>query len=317
MKNSFSLLFQIIIFSVFFNSTLFAATLIVDVEHLPEIGELSAKNVLFRQFCEDIENNSILSAKNELPSLHFYKYKITEPTTLFLLSSRLSLRYETLATLNHLDSLELENITIIIPDFNGLFISEKSELSYEIILKQNISSKNYEKIKLKVKNPHAISPASSGSTSKEEIFDFYLNAKFDPTERQYFVDSGMKLPVEQHVISSSFGYRTSPISGKFLFHKGIDLACPEGTNVFACKNGKVFKTGYDNVYGNYIIINHDGNKKSLYAHLSKIETEKGKIVQGGQKIGKAGTTGASTGPHLHFEFYSNDKPQNPEELIKF
>lgn len=309
MKNKLLKLFKLISFSFIFICKLYSQDFIIDPEHLPEITELSAKNVLFRQFCEDVENNSILSARNESPSLHFYRYRIKEPVTLFLLASRLSLRYETLATLNHLDSISIENKTIIIPDFNGLFISEKSELSYEIIIKQNISSKNCEKVKLRIMD--------SGNDSGEEIFDFYLNAIFDPTERQYFVDSGMKLPVEQHIISSSFGYRTSPISGKFMFHKGIDLACPEGTNVFACKNGKIFKTGYDNVYGNYIIINHDGNKKSLYAHLSKIEIKKGQLVQGGQKIGKAGTTGASTGPHLHFEFYDNDKPQNPEELIKF
>ena len=126
----------------------------------------------------------------------------------------------------------------------------------------------------------------------------------------------MQLPLSKKIVTSGFGYRVSPITGKWKFHAGIDLAAPEGTEVYACKQGKVKTAAYSDIYGNYIVLSHNNSTTSLYAHLSQILVQKNESVATGQKIGLTGTTGASTGPHLHFEVRENGTPMDPSKMIK-
>ena len=104
------------------------------------------------------------------------------------------------------------------------------------------------------------------------------------------------------------------ISGQELFHKGIDLAAPEGTPVYACKSGEVLSASIDSTYGNFIILQHENNMQSVYAHLSKFAVSEG-YVRSGTVIGYVGTTGLSTGPHLHFEIRTNGKNRNPQDYL--
>jgi murein DD-endopeptidase MepM/ murein hydrolase activator NlpD len=86
--------------------------------------------------------------------------------------------------------------------------------------------------------------------------------------------------------------------------------------VSACKGGTVTYTGFSTMYGNHIIVSHAGNMDSLYAHLSVISVKTGGAVKKGDIIGKVGVTGATTGPHLHFEIRVNNTPRDPGELVK-
>jgi murein DD-endopeptidase MepM/ murein hydrolase activator NlpD len=147
-------------------------------------------------------------------------------------------------------------------------------------------------------------------------FQFIPDEKFSPTERAFFLDVLMRSPLPEGVITSDYGIRKSPISGKEHFHGGLDLAAPHGTNVLACKSGVVLQTGFDSELGNFIIINHDSKNQSLYAHLSEILKKTGDFVTSGTVIGKVGSTGASTGPHLHFEIRSGGKKINPRSVIR-
>ncbi|WP_159888083.1 M23 family metallopeptidase [Paenibacillus puerhi] len=114
-------------------------------------------------------------------------------------------------------------------------------------------------------------------------------------------------PVLSANISSTFGTRWG------AFHKGIDIT--GNKNIMAADNGKVIAAGSKSDYGNYIIIDHLNGYTTLYGHLSKILTTKGAIVEKGEKIGIMGSTGDSTGVHLHFEIRSNDSPQNPLKFL--
>ncbi len=111
-------------------------------------------------------------------------------------------------------------------------------------------------------------------------------------------------------LSSGFGPRTSR-SGRTRFHAGIDLYAPTGTPIIASDNGQVLKTEYHGGYGYCILIYHGGGIATFYAHLSAFATSSGQHVQRGQVIGYVGTTGYTTGPHLHFEVRVNGTPQNP------
>ena len=120
----------------------------------------------------------------------------------------------------------------------------------------------------------------------------------------------------KYVISSYFGYRRDPITGVASSHKGVDLACPTGTPIYSCKSGRVLKTAFSPLYGNYIVIEHIEGYQTLYAHMSRILAKKGDRVGQGTKIGLVGNTGYSTGPHLHLSVYKNSKPVDPFTVIK-
>jgi murein DD-endopeptidase MepM/ murein hydrolase activator NlpD len=112
-------------------------------------------------------------------------------------------------------------------------------------------------------------------------------------------------------ISSFYGYRIHPITGRRRFHDGLDIAANHGNGVYAYTGGKVVETGWNGGYGNCILINHGNGLKTRYAHLSKISVRIGQRVETGDKIGTVGSSGNSTGPHLHFEVIKNGRTQNP------
>ncbi len=116
-------------------------------------------------------------------------------------------------------------------------------------------------------------------------------------------------------VSSKFGYRTHPVKKVKKFHYGIDLACPKGTKIYAITDGKVSRSNFANGYGNYIIINHGNGITTAYGHLNARDVENGDYVKKGDIIGYVGSTGRSTGPHLHFEVIKDSKKVNPADIF--
>ena len=121
------------------------------------------------------------------------------------------------------------------------------------------------------------------------------------------------LPQNQNILTSKFGWRTYKIWGKWVTsnHRGIDLACPTGTPVYAGADGKIEIAGWNNSYGYYVVISHGSGYTTLYAHNSSLLVKVGQYVKRGQQIAKSGSTGNSSGPHLHFEISINGKLQDP------
>ena len=99
-------------------------------------------------------------------------------------------------------------------------------------------------------------------------------------------------------------------------HKGLDIARPSNRSILAADNGVVVSAGADGSFGNKIVINHNNGLKTLYAHLSSIDVSVGQTVEKGSKIGVMGSTGNSTGIHLHFEVHKNGVFQNPLNYVK-
>ena len=112
-------------------------------------------------------------------------------------------------------------------------------------------------------------------------------------------------------ITSEFGYRIHPILKVRKLHTGIDIGAASGTAVLAANKGTVIKAGWNNSYGNVVMIDHGGGIVTLYAHNSKLAVKTGDVVSRGQTISYVGSTGMSTGPHLHFEVRINGKYDNP------
>lgn len=116
-------------------------------------------------------------------------------------------------------------------------------------------------------------------------------------------------------LTSRYGNRIHPISGKPNFHNGIDLSNRAGTAIKASLDGKVIKIGYSHIYGNYIILKHDMGFQTLYGHLKTVGIKKGMDISQGEKIGEMGSTGYSTGTHLHFSIYKNGDPVDPLKYL--
>ncbi|MFT3724126.1 MAG: M23 family metallopeptidase [Hyphomonadaceae bacterium] len=152
---------------------------------------------------------------------------------------------------------------------------------------------------------------------------FYRFMPSDDHVVDYFDESGqsakkflMKTPINGARLSSGFGNRKHPILGYTKLHKGTDFAAPTGTPIYAAGNGKLVVYGRNGTYGNFAKIEHANGYQTAYAHMSRFSSglSKGSFVKQGQIIGYVGTTGQSTGPHLHYEVYIGGKPVNAMTL---
>ncbi|MFN3586868.1 MAG: M23 family metallopeptidase [Moraxellaceae bacterium] len=123
------------------------------------------------------------------------------------------------------------------------------------------------------------------------------------------------MPVRRGYITSSYGYRTDPFTGRTAFHGGIDFAGPENTDVFAVAPGIVTFAGYHNGYGNLVEIDHGDGYSTRYAHASRVVVKVGDVVTRDQLVAYMGSTGRSSGVHLHYEVLRNGNPMNPHTYI--
>jgi biotin carboxyl carrier protein len=129
----------------------------------------------------------------------------------------------------------------------------------------------------------------------------------------------MMVPTQQPVpnanLGSQFGWRIDPITGQSALHTGLDFSAEPGTTIYSAAGGVVVTQEFHFQYGNVIEIDHGNDLISRYAHASKVFVKKGDLVKRGQKIAEVGTTGRSTGPHLHFEVLVQGVPQDPQKFL--
>ncbi len=155
----------------------------------------------------------------------------------------------------------------------------------------------------------------------DAVYQEWLATYVPPTtapEAEYFPtvgDSGWLTPVSNYRLSSPFGMRLHPVLGYYRMHSGVDMACPEGTPIYASRGGKVTIARYSSSAGNYVQINHGDGYRSVYMHMTEYVVKAGQYVAQGQLIGYVGDTGISKGNHLHFGISYNGEYVNPMEFI--
>lgn len=140
---------------------------------------------------------------------------------------------------------------------------------------------------------------------ESRVFDLKIQNSMVPTEE----------PVKGGRIGSPFGFRIDPISGHSALHTGLDFPADTGTPILAAAGGVVVVQEFHSAYGNMIEIDHGNDLITRYAHASAVMVKKGDIVKRGQLVAKVGTTGRSTGPHLHFEVLVSGVPQDPRPFL--
>jgi murein DD-endopeptidase MepM/ murein hydrolase activator NlpD len=279
----------------------------------PVITRLDTGDTGFKQYISDVENNRrrliMLRGQRLLETAEYltiYQYTPRDEEDIFFLAARCNIPYSSLASLNRLNNpLSLEKgKPILLPSCPGIYIPDniKSDLE-KLTGAARLSSQESVKIKINI-------------AGKTETFNFFPGADYSSSERAFFLNSGFHFPLRFFRVTSDFGLRSNPVTGNVAMHQGMDLAAPEGTEVFAAAEGIVIGLGFDTVYGNYIIISHSERWTSIYGHLQKIETLLQSNVKSGSLIGRVGSTGQSTGPHLHFELRHDGKPLNPRGILR-
>jgi len=285
------------------------------VPPLPVIKRLDSRDTMFRQYITDVEaarrlvfsprfdQTNQAAAEALASSLTVYSYTPTGGEELMGIAARCSIPYGTLASLNRFSHAEdlVEGRAILLPSVPGIFIPEAPESDLERLI---FSAREEGTVVLTIRGEIAA-----------ERYRFFPGDDFTPTERIFFLNRGFHFPLRHFQVSSTYGLRVNPITGKTGIHGGLDLAASFGSEVYAVKNGTVAGLGEDPVLGNYVIINHENSLVSLYGHLSSINTTLHAEVQSGGLIGKVGSTGQSTGPHLHFEIRQNGQSRDPATLL--
>lgn len=156
----------------------------------------------------------------------------------------------------------------------------------------------------------------SGATEAGDDAQFtQLFAKWEELDRPVAARSVVavpsRMPLDGAHLSSDYGMRTHPVLGGRRSHKGVDLAAPSGTPIYATADGYVSKAEWFSSYGNFVSIEHGAELQTRYAHMSRIAVAPGTRVKKGELIGYVGSTGRSTGPHLHYEVRIDGQAVNP------
>ncbi len=273
----------------------------------PHIDRLHRNDPVFRQATDDINlyYRAVHSDKSP-PPLTLFSYTTMESDTLFSIAARFNLPYESIALLNGIRNPEALQTgeTLLIPNTPGLFIADEPQNDIEkLILSWRTQV------------------ASQGSRvyiiddSVKKLYYFMPGERFHPLERLFFLNVLFRFPLPQGMITSHYGERTSPFTHKRHFHHGIDIAAPRGTEVQAARGGTVAAAGNNTVLGRYIVLQHEGNFTTIYGHLAESFVRTGQKINAGAIIGAVGSSGLSTGPHLHFEIRNAGESWDPSELL--
>ena len=286
----------------------------------PSILRMDRRDNAYRQFISDVEANRSLvfnmskghgiNAQAVAEVLTIYSYTVREGDDILSIAARSNISYSSLASLNRLSGVsELRpGMTILLPSAYGLFVPDTPESDLERLLASDGRGTQ----------ENRMFPVSiQGSGRQAVAFSFFPGEDFSQTERAFFLNPGIfRFPLQSFRVTSNYGTRNSPINGNVQFHGGLDLAAPAGTDIFASASGTVVFAGYDSLLGNCVRISHSGNWTSTYGHMEKIGVSEGQEVARGAVIGWVGTTGVSTGPHLHFELRQGGQPHDPAQYLR-
>ncbi|MCL2209703.1 MAG: M23 family metallopeptidase [Treponema sp.] len=279
----------------------------------PVISRLDMRDTGFKQYFSDVESNRRLlvrfpsGIRQAAENMIIFQYTVRQGDDLLSMAARCNIPYSALASLNRLttSSSITPGTVVLLPSCPGLFIPSNPNSELEKLTgSSRFSGEWFVDLNISI-------------SGKNEVFHFFPGADYTPTERAFFLNAGFfRFPLRDYRVTSSFGVRANPVTGNISMHQGVDLAAPDGTEVFSAADGVVLAIGDDPIYGIYVIIRHQNNWTSLYGHLQKTETTLQAEVKSGTLIGRVGSTGQSTGPHLHFELRQDGRAIDPSGRLR-
>ena len=248
------------------------------------------------------------------PCYHASTYRAKNGDNLWIIAKKNNLDFYTLLSVNRMEKANRISIgqKVKIPNQRGLLHTvQKGDTLEDIALRYNVGIRKVIRVN-RILNPNTIEPGKDlfipGAEVSHEFSKELLKSSGIPPQFAWPCRRSSR-------ISSNFGYRKDPFTGRRAFHPGLDLAPGYGASVYAAMSGRVTFAGYMGGYGKLVVIRHNGGYTTRYGHMSRILVRKGSYVSQGKQIGKVGNTGRSTGAHLHFEIRKNGKPQNPRKVL--
>ncbi len=252
------------------------------------------------------------SASIEPAVLTYQTYRVKSGDMIGYIADEFGITQDTIISVNNIRQSRLiqPNQYLKIPSMAGILYTVKTdgETPETIAIKYEVDAE-------KCATVNFLSPTTE---LKAGYSLFVPDAELDWMTRQEINGDLFKKPLKvRYWLSSSYGWRDSPFNtGSRSFHGGIDMAVAQGTPIYPAMDGKVTTAGYNATYGNYVIVTHHSGYKTLYGHMSKITCQKGNFVYAQKtQIGLVGSTGLSTGPHLHFTVYKNGNTINPLSVL--
>jgi len=241
-------------------------------------------------------------------TLLFGSYTIQSGDIIGDLAVNFGLNEDTLISINGIKNTRLIQIgqVLRVPNQDGIFYKVKNgDTLDQIAQKYNADAEA-----IQIANELFADAALPGTVV------FIPGAQLDWMEKQEINGDLFIWPVSGY-ITSPYGYRRWPFGGNARqFHSGLDIGAVMGSSVRAAMSGRVSAVGWDDVLGNYIVISHHAGYRTMYGHLSATRVKPGAYVGTGERIGDVGSTGLSTGPHLHFTVFKNGVTVNPRNLLK-
>jgi murein DD-endopeptidase MepM/ murein hydrolase activator NlpD len=233
-------------------------------------------------------------------------YTVEKDDTISGIAQKMQLNQDSIICCNDIERARLLQIgmQLRIPNMNGIMHTVKAGDSLESLAE---TYKTAPGLLLEVNNIEEFDYSPG-----EKIF--IPKAKLSSIELRRIWGELFRYPLRGW-ISSGYGYRADPFTGARRFHNGIDIAGNYGAPIGAAMEGRVIETGYNSISGNYVVVSHAGGYVSSYAHMSLIRVKTGQWVNEGQRLGDVGSTGYSTGNHLHFSISRWGKPVNPVLLL--
>lgn len=243
------------------------------------------------------------------PELTYSSYRIRKGDMIGVIAERFGLTQDTLISINNIRQTRRIQIGeyIKVPSMPGILYTTKKdgETAASVAEKYQVSAQKT----AAVNHLHEQGSLAAGTSL------FVPDAFMDWVTRQEINGDLFRRPLRaRYYVSSSFGWRRSPFTGKRTFHNGVDMASPAWTPVYAALAGTVTAAGFHSVYGNYVIVTHHSGYRTLYGHMVGIKARKGQSVDTRTVLGWVGTTGLSTGPHLHFSVFKYGSAVNPVSL---
>jgi murein DD-endopeptidase MepM/ murein hydrolase activator NlpD len=239
--------------------------------------------------------------------LTFSSYTLEKGDMIGKIAIRTGLSEDSLISVNDIKNTRVLQIgqMIKIPNQDGIYYSVKTDDTLESI------AEKYNTTAAHIKTANELfSDAVPAKTSL-----FIPGAKLDWTSKQEINGDLFIWPASGR-ISSPYGYRLAPFARVRAFHSGVDIAAPMGSSIKAAMAGRVTQVGNDESWGNFVVVSHHSGYRTFYAHMSAVRTKVGAYVETGERIGDVGSTGLSTGPHVHFTVYKNGVTVNPLSLMR-
>jgi murein DD-endopeptidase MepM/ murein hydrolase activator NlpD len=251
-------------------------------------------------------------AEYSKPQMLFYtSHKVQQGDIIGGLAEKFGLNQDTIISINAIKNSRLLRIGLVlrIPNQDGILYN---------VQKGDTLSGIAERYKTSVQAIQTVNELFPNTIDAIQVNTslFIPDARLDQIDLKEINGDLFIWPVRSY-ITSAYGYRIDPIRGTGRqFHSGLDIGAPMGTPIKAAMSGRVSSVGYSESYGNYVVISHHSGYRTMYGHMSVIRIKSGAFVVTGERIGDVGSTGHSTGPHLHFTVYKNGVTVNPRALIK-